>query len=161
MFDSVYRYIKQFLDVTQEEFSVISGYMQVRHFDRRVKLTDLGETELYLNFIHRGLIRKYFFRNYEEVITQIAKEKELICSSVSFLTQVPSDYVVEAIEPSTVISISKENLEKIYSLGPRMERMGRLITIDWLLRKEYWENSRVQLEPKDSFLKFIADHPHF
>jgi CRP-like cAMP-binding protein len=161
MFDSVYRYINQFLDITQEEFAVIAGYMQVRHFDRRVKLTDIGETEIYLNFIHKGLIRKYFFRNDEEVITQIARERELVCSSVSFLSQVPSDYVVEAVEPTTVVSISKENLEKIYALGPRMERMGRLITIDWLLRKEYWENSRIQLEPKERFLKFITDHPHF
>jgi CRP-like cAMP-binding protein len=161
MFDSVYRYIQQFINLTQQEFAVIAAYIQVRHFERRVKLTDIGEKENYLNFIHKGLIRKYFLRNNEEVITQIASEKELICSSVSFLTQVASDYVVEAIEPSTVFSISKENLEEIYSLGPKMERMGRLITIDWLLRKEYWENSRIQLEPKERFLKFLSEHPHF
>jgi CRP-like cAMP-binding protein len=160
MLDSVYHYINQFVHLTPSEFSAFSELAQVRHFDRRVKLIEVGEIETHLNFICKGLIRKYFYRQGEEVITQIAKEDELICSSVSFLSGIPSDYSVETIEPSTVISLSRNNMEKLYSMGPKMERMGRLVTIDWLLRKECWEHTRIQYGPKERFLKFVTDHPH-
>jgi hypothetical protein len=56
--------------------------------------------------------------------------------------------------------VSRENIENIYAIGPRMERMGRLIMIEWLIQKEYWENSRIQYGPKERFLKFISGNPH-
>jgi CRP-like cAMP-binding protein len=160
MLDSVYQYILSFVDLSPEEFSTIAHYLQVRHFEKRVRLVSLGEQEQYLNFVEKGLLRKFFYRNKEEVITQIAKENDLICSSVSFLSGGASAYIVETIEPSTVISLSRENTEKIYAIGPKMERMGRLIMIDWLLQKEYWEHSRIQFGPKERFLHFVNDNPH-
>jgi CRP-like cAMP-binding protein len=160
MLDSVYRYICRFVDISPPEFAAISEYVKIRHFEKKVRLISLGEQEQYINFVQQGLIRKFFYRHKEEIITQIAKEGELICSSVSFLSGVPSDYVVETIEPSTVASISRDNMEKIYAMGPKMEKMGRLVIIDWLLRKEYWEHTRIQLGPKERFVKFITDNPH-
>ena len=159
MLDSVYRYICRFVDLSPEEFSAISQFVKIRHFEKKVRLINVGEQEQYINFVQQGLIRKYFYRHKEEVITQIAKEGDLVCSSVSFLSGIPSDYVVETIEQSSVASISRENMEKIYLMGPKMEKMGRLVIIDWLLKKEYSEHTRIQLGPKERFVKFITDHP--
>jgi CRP-like cAMP-binding protein len=160
MEDAVYQYLKRFVDITPGEFEQIMKFVEVRHFNKRVKLADIGEKERYLNFIMRGLVRKYFYRNNdEEVITQIAKEGDLICSSVSFLTGEESEYVVETIEPTTVFSISRENMEIIYSMSNKMERLGRLVMIDWLLQKEYWESNRIRHGPKENFLKFIGSNP--
>jgi hypothetical protein len=38
--------------------------------------------------------------------------------------------------------------------------MGRLILIDWLLKKESWEQSRIQFGPRERFLQFVEAHPH-
>ena len=159
MEDAVYQYLKRFVDISPGEFEQLMKFVEIRHFNKRVKLTDIGEEERYLNFIMRGLVRKYFYRKDEEVITQIAKEGDLICSSVSFLSGEESDYVVETIEPTTVFSISRENMETIYSMSYKMERLGRLVMIDWLLQKEYWESNRIRQGPKENFLKFIGSNP--
>jgi hypothetical protein len=37
--------------------------------------------------------------------------------------------------------------------------MGRLIIIDWLLQKEYWENERIKQVPKERFINFITSNP--
>lgn len=155
----VFQYLSRFIDLSEEEFSLLVGFIEIRHFNKKVKLVDIGEQEGYINFVMKGLIRKYFYRHAEEVVTQLAKEGELICSSVSFLTGERSDYIVESIETATVLSISAANVEKIYALGPRMERMGRLIIIEWLLQKEYWENARIKQDSKTRFLHFIQANP--
>lgn len=159
MLNAVYKYLVRFSDVTQEEFAFLSKFVEVRHLNKKVKLVNIGEKEKYLNFLSRGLVRKYFFRQKEEVITQIAKEGDLICSSVSFLSGKPSDYVVETIEPTTVLSISVENVEKLYAVSYKMERLGRLIIIDWLLQKEYWENERIKQGSREGFINFINKNP--
>jgi CRP-like cAMP-binding protein len=159
MLESVYKYLSRFVNVTKEEFDYISRFVEIRHLNKKVRLVNIGEKEKYISFIVKGVVRKYFFRQKEEVITQIAKEGELICSSVSFLCGVDSEYIVETIEPTTVLSISAENLEKIYAMGYKMERLGRLIIIDWLLQKEYWENERIQQGPKKRFINFLSNNP--
>ncbi len=159
MLDAVYKYLVKFVDLSHEEFDHLSKFVEVRHLNKKVRLVNIGEKEKYINFLIKGLVRKFFYRQKEEVITQIAKEGELICSSVSFLSGLESDYVVETIEPTTVLSISTENIEKIYSLGDKMERLGRLIIIDWLLQKEYWESERIKQGPKERFLNFISSNP--
>ena len=159
MLSSVYTYLLQFIDLTHEEFVEITKLVEIRHFHKKTKLINLGEQERYMNFMGSGLARKYFYRNNEEVITQIAKEGEFICSSVSFLAGTPSEYVVETIEPSSMISISVENMEKLYALSYKMERLGRLVIIDWLIQKEIWDNARIKQSPKERFLDFIEESP--
>jgi CRP-like cAMP-binding protein len=159
MLDAVYKYLIRFVDISNEEFAYLSKFVEVRYLNKKVQLVSVGEKEKYVNFLIKGLVRKFFYRQKEEVITQIAKEGDLICSSVSFLSGHNSDYVVETIEPTTVLSISAENMEKIYSLSYRMERLGRLVIIDWLLQKEYWENERIKQGPKERFLNFISNNP--
>ena len=159
MLETLYKYLTRFVDVSCEEFADISKFVEVRHVNKKVRLVNIGEKEKYINFVIKGLIRKYFYRQKEEVITQIAGEGELICSSVSFLSGHNSDYVVESVETTTVLSISAENIEKIYAMSYKMERLGRLVIIDWLLQKEYWENERIMQGPKERFLNFINNNP--
>lgn len=159
MLDPVYRYLLRFVDISAEEFAFIQQFAEIRHFDRRERLINAGEYEAYLNFIAKGVIRKFFYRNKDEVVTQIAKEEELICSSVSFMSGELSEYAVEAVEPATVVSISRQNLDELYQVSPKMERMGRLVIVDWLLQKEQWENARIRQTPKERFLQFAKDNP--
>ena len=157
----LHAYLHRFMDVSEEEVSFIERYAEVRHFDKKVRLIDIGEPERYLNFVVKGVLKKFFFdRRQEEVITQIAKEGELICSSVSFLAGGASVYAIETIEPATVITFSKDGIEAIYRYSYRMERLGRLIVTDWFIRKEQWELIRLQLSPKQRFLSFITANPN-
>lgn len=158
MVESLYQYLYRYTNLSRERFDDLRPYLEIRHFGKNVALVETGEVDNYINFVTEGLIRKFFYRHREEVITQLAKENELICSSVSFLTGQPSAYVVETIEPSTTISISRENMEKIYEMGSDMERMGKLVTMDWLLQKEYWVNDRITLTPRKRFVKFMNEN---
>lgn len=155
---NLYGYIKQFANITLEEFEKIAALVEVFHFDKKQIITQKGQVEKYLYIISTGLVRKFFYKNKYEIVTQIAKEQDLVCSSVSFLAQHPSEYVVEALEPCTVFAMHYDNLQKIYSWNTHMDRMGRLIILDWLLQKEVWEHDRLRHEPRERFIRFMKEN---
>lgn len=158
MLDEFKKYLSKFVDISPAEFSVLEPLLEVRHYDKKVKLIDIGEQEGYLNFVVKGLARKYFYKGRDEVITQIAKEGDLISSSVSFLSSTPSTYVVDTIEPTIFISLSKQSIEELYSVHTKWQRAGRLITTDLLIQKENWDLDRLKYTTKERFVRFVTSN---
>ena len=152
-------YMGRYIVLTEEEKAMLSDLLEVRRYDKKSRLTDSGEVEQYLSYVVKGLIRKYFFRGKEQVIKHIAKEGNLLASSVSFFSRVPSSYIVETIEPTIIISISRDNLEKLFESGDRWERAGRLMMADLLIEKEYWLLDTIRYTPRERFLRFIKEQP--
>ena len=159
MLNLLRQYISRYTTLTDEEFEMLAEKLEVRSFGKREKLITSGETEFYLNFLVSGLARKYFMRGREEVITQIAKETDLISSSVSFLTGQPSTYFVETIEPCTFISIQKAHIEELYEKSHRMEHLGRLIITSLFLEKEDWDYDQMRLTTRERFVQFLRNNP--
>jgi CRP-like cAMP-binding protein len=145
--------------LTDEEFARLTEMIEIRSFDKREHLLKAGEVENYLNFLVKGLARVYFYKGRAEIITHIARENEIISSSASFLSGAPSNYFVEALEPSTFLSISRIRLEKLYLESSRMERLGRLMTTHFFLLKEEWEHECIRLDAGERFLRFVQGNP--
>jgi CRP-like cAMP-binding protein len=154
----LYEYIQRFAVVSQQEFEQINALLELKRYEKKVTLTQRGQVENYLYMVNEGLVRKYFYKGKHEMITQIAKEGDMVCSSVSFLAQEPYEYVVETLEPSTVYAISYGNMQKLYGMGYKMERLGRLIILDWLLQKEIWDYERIRQEPRERFKHFMREN---
>lgn len=153
------KYIDQFIDLPAEELEALINCIEVRSVDKKVRLTDVNETEKYLYFVIKGLARKFFVKGKEEIITQIAKEGELISSSVSYFSGNPSGYVVETIEPTTFYSLHHDKAEQLYSKYPKLERLSRLIITELFLQKEVWELERIRYSTKERFLRFMNENP--
>lgn len=125
----------------------------------RQKLTGIGDLEQHVYFIEKGLVRKFFYRAEQEITVQLAIEGDLICSAVSFLSGVPSDFVVETMEACTLAFITRSAMDKLYVYSINFEKMGRLIILDWMLHKEKQDVSRMIHTPKERFLHFIQESP--
>ena len=153
------QFLNKFIELQEDEFdSIIRPTIELRHFNKKEIISQAGETERYLNFISTGLARKYFNKNEEEIITQISLEGQIIHSQESFHSQTPSDYCVQAIEPTTLVSITYPNLEKIYSTGATMERLGRRIATFTLVLTEKWQMNLLKLSPRERFLLFVQQN---
>jgi CRP-like cAMP-binding protein len=159
MLEMLRQYISAYASLTGEEFAVLADKLVVREFDRRQLLVRVGEVEEYLSFIVKGLARMYFLKGKIEMITNIAKEGELIGASASFLSGKPSYYYVETLEPCTMLSITRANLERAYLESPKIEKLGRLVTTYFVLQKEEWELECMRLDTRERFLRFIGNNP--
>ena len=159
MLDHLRKYLSRFIEFDDNEFAGISQFVVVRSFNAKDQLTKIDEVDQYLNFILNGVIRKYFIRGKDEIDSHFTKEGDMICSPISFFSNSKSFYVIEAVEDCTVVSISRDNLEKMFSSSHRFERLGRLVIIEWLVQQCEWENARVRLSPKERFLYFVKKQP--
>jgi CRP-like cAMP-binding protein len=151
-------YVSRYTVFTDEEFDMISQKVKIRRFEKKEKVIGIGEMENHLNFVVRGLARKYFIRGRDEIITQIAKESDLINSSFSFLNRTPSTYIVETIEPTVFFSITKDDLELLYQQNHKMEHLGRLIVTALFLQKEEWDHERMRLNTRERFVEFVRNN---
>jgi len=159
MLDMLRQYVSGYVALTNEEFTFLADKIVVRSLDRKHQLVLAGEVEQYMNFIVKGLVRMYFYRGKTEIVTSIAKEGQLIGSSASFLSGEPSSYYVETLEPSVLLSLTREDLDRIYQQSTRIEKLGRLMTTQFVLQKEEWELECMRLNTRERFLRFVESNP--
>ena len=155
-----FQFLHKFITLSEQEFEEsIQPYTQVRHFKKKQIITMEGEVEDFLNFVIRGLVRKYYKKGKEEINTQISTEGHIIHAQESFHSRTPSEYFVEAIEPSTLVSIRYNDLEKIYSGSHKMERLGRLVISFTMVIKDRWQMNMIKHTPRERFLDFVHKNP--
>ena len=86
-------------------------------------------------------------------------EGHLIVSQESFHSRQPSEYFIETIEPSTVVSITYDDLEKIYASSHRMEHLARLLITYAMVIKDKWQMQLVKMTSRERFLNFVTKNP--
>jgi CRP-like cAMP-binding protein len=151
-------YISKYVCLTEEEFSFLVKRLEIRNFEKKVIVTKEGEVEFYINFVFKGLARKFFYKGKDEKVTQIAKENDIISCYDSFLKGTPSCYVLETLEPTIFLSISSKSIEELYNYHPKMERLGRLITTQQFLSMQLWEYDNLRLDSQERFIHFMKDN---
>lgn len=153
-------YLQKFIELSDDEFNQhLLPVIKMRKFDKKELLTRAGEVENYFNFIVKGLIRKYYLKGREEINTQISFEGHIIHSQESFHSHTPSDYFVEAIEPSTVVSITYNDLESVFASSKKMEHLGRMVITHTMMIKDRWQIQLVKMTPRERFLNFVTKNP--
>jgi CRP-like cAMP-binding protein len=155
-----FQFLHKFIDLSEEEFDqYIKPYIEVRQFKRKEIITKPGDVENYMNFVLHGLVRKYYRKGKEEMNVQIGTEGHIIHSQESFHSRIPSEYTVEAIENTALVSVSFDNLEKIYSQNQKMERLGRLVITFTMVIKDKGQVNMIKMNPRERFLDFVHKNP--
>lgn len=158
--DRFLAFLNKFIPLGADDFQArIVPYIEQRTIKKKDIITRVGEVENYVNFISSGLMRKYFVKENDEIVTQISREGQLIHSQESFYSRTPSEYCLDAIEPASLLSISYDNLETIFTSGASMERLGRLIVTFGLVIADRWQMNLLKLSPRERFLQFVKANP--
>lgn len=153
-------YISKFVNISDEEYTeLVMPILKVRRFDKKGILTRAGEIEDYFNFVIKGLVRKYYRKNHHEINTQISTEGHIIHSQESFHSRQPSEYFVEAIEPTVVVSVTFDDLEALFARSKKMEHLGRLVITHTMVLKDRWQMQLVKMTPRERFLNFVTRNP--
>lgn len=155
-----YEFLKKFGPLSPDEYrQFVLPYLKIKKFARREISCNVGEVENYFHFIIRGLMRKYYVKGAEEITTQVSVEGQIIHSQESFHLRLPSEYVIEAIEPTSVISISANDLEGMLTQNQKMEHIGRKLVTFVFVLKERWLTYLVTHAPRERFLHFVTENP--
>ena len=157
---SFFLFLNKFAEITEEEYqSILEPYIIIRTFNKKEFISKPGEIENYFNFLLSGLVRKFYKKGKEEINTQISFEGHLILAEESFYSRQPSEYYIEAIEPTKALSISFQDMEKVYNQNQKFEHLGRLIIVHNFLLKDKWQLQMVKMTPRERFINFVTKNP--
>ena len=159
-FDYAQKYLGRFMEITREDLIDLLQYCEIRIFDKRKVLVNVGEVDNYLNLVVKGLVRKYLPVKKNEVILQLATEGHVVQSEISFLTKTPSMVVLETLEPTIMVSLTYDKMEEALDKFPKGERLGRMILTGMFIKKDENRYNRLLKTTRERFFEYIEHHPH-
>ncbi|MBO9703148.1 MAG: Crp/Fnr family transcriptional regulator [Sporocytophaga sp.] len=123
----LFQNINKTVSLSKEEFEQFYSYTQTIKLKRKEFLLSEGDTCKHSYFVSKGCLRYFYSIEGNEHTGQFFFENNWYTDLESFLTGKPSRQNIEALEPTQIITISKDSLEKLYMLNPKFERFGRLM----------------------------------
>jgi CRP-like cAMP-binding protein len=145
-------YFKKFSDT---EIAILQQVAVVRHFKKKQDVLATGEIEQYISCVAKGLVSKYIMCNNKPLCTEFAAEGNVVCSNSSFGSQLPSEYGIEAVENTTLISFTIEGLEWLYQQSPVFFEFGKIIVASSFFKCEEREIMLMKYDAQNRFNYFM------
>lgn len=153
-------YIKSITTLSEGEWKIIASFFIKREYEKGAKLIELGETEQYLSFIEKGLVRSYIPNEEKELTFSFNFDKEFTCAYDSFLTRRPTEYEQETLTKTIVWSISYSCLQKVYAQTTTGNFWGRYAAEKLFLQKSKREISLLKNTAKERYLNLLSSQSH-
>ena len=154
-------HLQRFSTISREGVEQLIPYLEIRQFDKKKKLVSEGEMEDYLNVVVKGLVRKYVTSSIKgEVTLQLATEGHFIQSEISFHHRVPSEVVIQTLEPTVLVSMHYERMQNAMDKVPEAEALGRTIIMQMFIKKDARYFDQLKISTRDRFLEYMNNHPH-
>ena len=116
--------IRSLVPFTDEEIEIIGREMKPKFIPKRTVLVNIGDICEYAYFIISGSIRFFYIsEDGREVTGTIFTENMFAAPHASFLSHIPSTYVLESIEECNSLSISYSSLQRLYKSIPKMHEL--------------------------------------
>ena len=155
----ILKFVQQYVKISEEDFNQFLPYFEVRSFAKREEILRYGQTDDYLNLVVKGLLRKYVLVGKNEKTLQLAIEGKVIQAEVSFHTRVPSNVIIEALEPSVLVSMRYNNVQYVLDNIPVAEQIGRQMMIYLFIKKDAKYFAQLNNTTRQRFLYYLKNHP--
>jgi CRP-like cAMP-binding protein len=77
----------------------------------------------------------------------------------AFITQTPSKYYFQCIEPTTIVTVSYKHIQEGYEQFPIFERYGRLVAEEVLKMQQKRIESFLFENAETRYLEFVQENP--
>lgn len=120
--------IKKHITLTEKEQAFFASLLKEKSISKKEFLLRANTICHFETFVVKGCLRNFYIDNEgNEHTTLFATEGWWTGDLYSFITQSPSRYYIEALENTTVLQISKVDMERLYTEVPKFERLFRIL----------------------------------
>ena len=159
MIDSLLSNIQSLITISPEEKEIISSLFREKIYKKGDFFLADGQTCKHVGFVAKGLMRYYINHDGEEKTYAFSQENQYVSNYESFLPQMPSSKIIQALEDSHVFVISYSDLQILYAKVREGERYGRIAVEAVFLQMLIDINSFYTETPEVRYEGFIKNHP--
>ena len=119
-----------------------------------------GEVSRKIFFIKEGCLRMAFNNKGKDITFQFFFENQAVASIESFMSEQPSQFTLESIEPSVLQVLQKEDFKKIGSEVPELKDILHELLFSRLERYSKLFLSFIKDTPEQRYLELLQNEPH-
>lgn len=154
------RYIQEFAGVTNEQLEQIEKQVQKRFIEKSEILLHKGQVCNNFFYVEKGLLRFYSIDKKEkENILEFAPEKWLVLDRASFYFGEPSEYYIDAIEPTTVAVLDEEFINITSEISPQFRKYNERILQNHIRHLQNRIDQLIGSNAEERYLDFIEKYP--
>jgi len=139
--------------VSEEGWNELYPHLQEEKLKNKSFYIKAGKICSRIGFIKSGFCRAYYDGQSEDpktVYFNFVERNPIVSDFESFITKKPSLISIQAITDCEIISISRDNLYKLYDKHPSIERLGRV-----LAEKHYLDSlERIKISHADAKTRY-------
>lgn len=155
--------VKKILDrYFNADITIWKGFsekIKVREFDKSQVVKEYNEVEKYLNIIVKGSVGLFVWGDDRDICVNLLYENNFVSDYLSFLSQKPTVMKTEALEDTTLWSISHLDLNELYGRSETGLRIGKAISEMLYIQKQQEQINLLTLSPQERYLKLIESRP--
>lgn len=144
-------HIREIVNVHESDIDFITSKLEIVQLKKKDFLLREGQVSRHMRFIAQGSLFAYHTdEKGKENITQLGIENWWVNDLYSYLSELPSRMFIRSNEDTTIIQISKNNLELLYKEVPTISEFWRLKMQNAYvtLQERTFEHSRVDAYAK-------------
>lgn len=104
---------RKYSTMTHDELDTLESILVPRKYAKGETILSEGEVCEDINYIDKGLIRQYYYKNGKELTEHIGADGEIFMCIESLFKEEKTHLEVEALEPTMVYSLPKRRLEQV------------------------------------------------
>ncbi|NIG55740.1 Crp/Fnr family transcriptional regulator [Chitinophaga sp. Cy-1792] len=156
MHQDLLQHIGYFIHLSEEEKEWVSQRFIIRTYQKGDYFLREGQVCREAAFIQSGLLRYVLTKeDGEELTVDFNKEQEWTCNYASFLDKSPSGTAIQCIEPTTLLVISYDDLQLLYTHVAEGQKFGRLICEFLYVEAIKKVRSMYTHQPGERYLQFL------
>jgi CRP-like cAMP-binding protein len=160
MFNLLRYHIEKRVHLTDQEFELITKFFVRKKLRKHQFLLHEGEICKHVGFVNSGCLREYTIDNKgNEHIIQFAITDWWVSDLHSFLTGLPAEYNIDALQESEILLLEKSDRDKLLDLCPKMERFFRLLMEANHIATQERIAEALSLSAEERYLKFMKTYP--
>jgi CRP-like cAMP-binding protein len=146
-------------NVTEDELAQYASKLTIEELDKKDFFLQFGKVQKCIGFVVNGLVRSSFVdKDGNEITVGFYSEGDYATHYPAFITQQPSKYSIQCLEPTTMVCLSYENMQWIYEHLPNLERYGRLVAEEILKRQQARIESFIFQTAEERYIDFTKHH---
>ena len=147
------------LQADKESTHALADILICKKYKKGEMILNEGEVCKCMLYVEKGMLRQYYFKHEKDMTEHISYEKGVVICLESYFRQEPTRLMIEALEPSVIWEIDKEQIDKLAVEHSVIGVLYRKILEDSLIESQIKADT-LRFEPAhERYNKLLQIHP--
>ncbi len=155
----VLNYFDQYLVLSTEAKELILSTIDFIKVRRGTHLITVGNINNYMYLIKKGVVRGYYFKEYNEITISLWMENEIFGDVTTYITRNSAIKSYQASEDLELYRINIVNFRALFDVSPEICKLGRIMAEKFIVKTEYLKNCLRDLTAEEKYQLFLIIRP--